>query len=227
MGLEQRRFQAVKIDDRTNWTTRFKEAEPFDKFSQSPLIAGIQRLLNDAGVESGPIDGYLARRTSATISAFLTERGLPPSLAREEIIDVLEDVARNRSLEVGMMLCNRTKQRIWAAIARRRSETLESRGWWGLEPGACARTIDEGLLASPHYVFAEMETPEGPRRLLGAAQPFCTARAKFAISGASDCEARKFRRDLFLETVSPEDGKLVFEFFDRNFAPPEPRNANE
>jgi len=220
MGLEQRRFQAVRIDSRTSWTTRLREAEPYNKFSQSPLTAGIQRLLSDAGVENGPIDGYLARRTNGVINAFLAERGLPQTLRREELVDILEDVARNRSLEVGMMLCNRTRRHIWAAIARRRSEVWESRGWWGLEAGACVRTIDETLLGSPHYVFAEMDTPEGPRRLLGAATPFCTARSKFAITGASDCEARKYRQELFYETVSPEDGKLVYEFFERSFAPP-------
>jgi uncharacterized membrane protein len=124
-----------------------------------------------------------------------------------------------------MMLCNRTDNRIWAAIARRRPDGWESRGWWTLEASACVRTVDESLIATPHYVYAEMESPNGPRHLNGANTPFCTARSKFAIIGRENCDARKFHQANFVETIVPEDGKLVYEFFDRNFGPPERKGS--
>ncbi len=55
------------------------------------------------------------------------------------------------------------------------------------------------------------------RTLNGAAAVFCTSRSKFAILGRDDCAKRKFRQAEFLETPIPEDGKLVYEFFDRGF----------
>ena len=220
MGLESRGFQAVRIDRKDRWTTRFREAEPYDKSGQTPLSAGLQRLLDDAGIDTVPVDGYIGRKSRSAIQNFLAERKLSPTLSDRDVIDILEDVARNRSLEVGMMLCNRTDHRIWAAIARRRSDTWESRGWWSLDATACVRTVDESLISTPHYVFAEMDTPQGKRYLSNAQTTFCTARTKFAILGRDNCDKRAFRQEAFAETPSPEDGKLVYEFFERNFGAP-------
>jgi uncharacterized membrane protein len=221
MGLESRGFQAVKIDKRTGWTTNFRETEPYNKGGQSALGAGLQRLLNDSGLDSDVVDGYLGRESRAAIASFLKDRKLPANTTDTQLVDILEDVARNRSLEVGMMLCNRTNNRIWSAIARRRPDGWESRGWWTLDAGLCVRTVDESLIATPHYVFAEMEVPQGARRLNGASTPFCTSRSKFAILGRDKCEERRFRQADFVETPSPEDGKLVYEFFERNFGAPQ------
>jgi uncharacterized membrane protein len=207
----------VKIDKRTGWTTTFHETDSYNKPGQTAQAAGLQRLLEDAGADADVVDGFMSRKTRASIASFLAERKLPPTLSDVEVIDILEDVARNRSLEVGMMLCNRTDNRIWAAIARRRPDGWESRGWWTLEASACVRTVDESLIATPHYVFAEMDTPNGLRHLNGANTPFCTARSKFAIIGRENCEQRKFHQANFVETIVPEDGKLVYEFFERNF----------
>jgi uncharacterized membrane protein len=199
----------------------FKETDLYNKGGQSAQNAGIQRLLDDAGVNTDVVDGYLGRESRTAISTFLAERKLPPNTNNIDLIDILEDVARNRALEVGMMLCNRTGNKITAAIARRRPDGWESRGWWTLDAGLCVRTVDESLIAAPHYVFAEMETPQGLRHLNGAETIFCTSRSKFAILGREDCESRRFRQANFAETTVPEEGKLVHEFFDRAFAPPQ------
>ena len=220
MGLEQRGFQAVRIDKRSGGAMTFKETDLYNKGGQSAQNAGIQRLLDDAGINADVVDGYLGRESRAAITTFLAERKLPPGTNNVDLIDILEDVARNRSLEVGMMLCNRTDTRILAAIARRRPDGWESRGWWTLDAGLCARTVDESLIAAPHYVYAEMETPQGLRVLNGAETVFCTARSKFAILGREDCDARRYRQATFVETAVPEDGKLVYEFFDRAFGAP-------
>jgi uncharacterized membrane protein len=225
MGLEQRNFQAVRIDKRTGGSMTFLETEPYNKGGQSAQNAGIQRLLDDAGISTDTIDGYLGRESRAAITAFLNERREPPNTPNTELIDILEDVARNRSLEVGMMLCNRTDHRITAAMAWRRAEGWESRGWWTLEAGLCVRTVDQSLIATPHYVFAEMETPQGVRLLNGAETIFCTSRAKFAVLGRENCDTRRYRPAKFVETGVPEDGKLVYEFFDRAFGQPQKKQS--
>jgi uncharacterized membrane protein len=225
MGLEQRNFQAVRIDKRTGGAMTFRETEPYNKSGQSAQNAGIQRLLDDAGISTDTIDGYLGRESRAAITAFLNERREPPNTPNTALIDILEDVARNRSLEVGMMLCNRTDHRIVAAMAWRRAEGWESRGWWTLEAQMCVRTVDQSLIATPHYVFAEMETPQGSRFLNGAETIFCTSRAKFAILSRENCEARRYRQQKFVETTVPEDGKLVYEFFERAFGTPQKKQS--
>ena len=57
------------------------------------------------------------------------------------------------------------------------------------------------------------------RLLKGAASKFCTSRAQFAILGAENCEQRRYRSEKFIETAAPEEGKLVYEFFDSAFGP--------
>lgn len=219
MGLEQRGFQAIRIEKASGGTMTFKETEPY--VGQAAQIAGLQRLLDDAGIASISVDGIMKRETRAAVISFLAERKLPATTSDVDVIDILEDVARNRSLEVGMMLCNRTSNRIIAAIARRTSDGWESRGWWTMDAGLCVRTVDESLISNGHYVYAEMTTPQGVRTLVGTgAASFCTSRARFAILGNENCDARKFRQQTFIETPIPEDGKLVYEFFDRNFGPP-------
>ena len=219
MGLEQRGFQAVRFDKGSGSMT-FKETDLYNKGGQSPENAGVQRLLNDAGIFQDVVDGYLGRETRAAIADFLVERKQPVNTSMGDLIDILEDVARKRSMQVGMMLCNRTGNRIVAAMARFRPDGLESRGWWTIEANLCVRTVDESLITAPHYVFAEMETPQGIRLLKGAATKFCTSRAQFAVLGNENCEQRRYRSENFVETAAPEEGKLVYEFFDSAFAPP-------
>jgi len=219
MGLEQRGFQAVRFD-KGNGSMTFKETDLYNKGGQSPENAGVQRLLNDSGIFQDVVDGYLGRETRAAITDFLIDRKLPVNTSMGDLIDILEDIARKRSMQVGMMLCNRTGNRIVAAMARFRPDGLESRGWWTIEANLCVRTVDESLITAPHYVFAEMATPQGVRLLKGAATKFCTSRAQFAILGNENCEQRRYRSEKFVETAAPEEGKLVYEFFDSAFAAP-------
>jgi uncharacterized membrane protein len=227
MGLEQRGFQAVRVDKARGGTMTFRETDNYRGGGQSAVNAGIQRLLDDAGILPDTPDGTLTRETRNAITTFLAERKLPATLATKpaELMDVLEDVARNRSLDVGLLLCNRTDKKITAAIGRQNAEGWQSRGWWFLDPGLCVRAVDESLITTPHYVYAEMETPQGVRYLSAGDTPFCTSRSKFAILGRENCEARRYRQANFTPTAVPEDGKLVYEFFDRGFGTPQRKPA--
>ena len=216
MGLETRKFQPVMIESRTNWTTTLKETQKWTR--ETAQSAGIQRLLDDAGIESGSIDGYIGRRTRGAIREFLAEQKLPADTTDDELIDYLEQVAIERARNIGLSLCNRTDNRIWTAIARRRGEGWESRGWWRLEAGSCERVIDQALISAPHYVFAELEADEGRKILAPAAsEVFCMFPSQFAILGRDDCGTRFMDEAPFRETAIPEDGRLVVEFFERDF----------
>lgn len=225
MGLDVRLFRPVLVESRNRWQTTIKETQPYSLNNSVPgaKAAGVQRLLNDAGVYNGAIDGNLGARTRRAIAGFLQERNLAADTNDDDLIDILEQVALDRARNVGLTLCNRTEERIWTAIGRRNGEGWESRGWWLLEAGGCARVIDEPLLQTEHFVFGEMEGKDGDgvRHLLRGADTFCLARAKFAISGRENCEASAHRPALFASTPVPVDRKLVFEFFDRDFGPPD------
>jgi uncharacterized membrane protein len=221
MGLEQRGFQAVRFDGKNGGAMTFKETDLYNKGGQSPENAGVQRLLNDAGIFQDVVDGYLGRETRAAINAFLVEHNRAVTTPMGDLIDILEDVASRRSLQVGMELCNRTGNRILAAMARNRPDGWESRGWWSIDANMCVRAVDESLITAPHYVFAEMATEKGTRMLKDAVTAFCTSRAQFAILGNENCEQRRYRAEKFVETAAPEEGKLVYEFFESAFGPPQ------
>ncbi len=216
MGLEEREFRPVLIESRNRWRTTFTETET--RTLEQASAAGVQRLLDNAGVYSGRIDGHLGRQTRAAIGDFLTSKGLNANTSDGDLMDILEQAAVERSRNVGLTFCNRTDNRIWSAMARRRGEGWESRGWWLLEAGGCARVIDEPLLQAEHFAYAEMEAGEGQvRTLRRGSDPFCVSRSKFAITGREACEAAAFRTGQFVATPPPTNRKLVFEFFERDF----------
>lgn len=227
MGLEAIEFTPVLIENRTRWRTNFTETamtienktiitsnDPLERAS----AAGVQRLLDDAGVYGGPIDGNLGRKTRAAIGDFLTSKGLNADTSDADLMDILEQAAMERGRNVGLTFCNRTDKRIWSAMARRRGDGWESRGWWLLEAGGCARVIDGPLLQAEHFAYAEMEAGDGQVRVLKrGSDPFCVARSKFAITGRESCEVAAFKTGMFVATPPPENRKLVFEFFERDF----------
>ena len=219
MGLESRDFRPVLIENRNGWKTSLTETENFDM--EKAGAAGVQRLLADAGIYNGNIDGYIGRKTRAAIGEFLANNNLDADTSDSDLVDVLEQIAQDRGRNIGLTLCNRTRNRIWSAIARRKGEGWESRGWWLLESGGCARVIDEPLLTAEHFVFAEMEDEAGTRLLKKATDPFCVARTQFAIMGRKNCGATAYREALFAATPPAENRRLLFEFFDRDFKEPE------
>ena len=97
MGLEARGFRAVEITRRTSWLTNFNEIDTYD--AERAKAAGLQRLLEEAGVVSGAIDGNLGHKTRAAIGVFLKDNGLPDTTSDEDLIDFLEQVAKERETQ--------------------------------------------------------------------------------------------------------------------------------
>jgi uncharacterized membrane protein len=219
MGLEERRFRRVQINKRDSWRTSFSEATPYtiSRARQS----GLQRLLDDAGYDLREgRRGADPRRIAQAIAQFRTQARLAPTASESQLIDALETAARRRAQQVGLTLCNRTRSQMWTAVARRRGEGWESRGWWPLNPGGCVRTVDEVLIQESYFVHASLETPEGARQLAAGGEPFCTSGARFAILGRETCEARYYDTMLFTRINARNRDGLVVDFEDRDFLPP-------
>lgn len=214
-AYEERRFRRVQINKRDSWRTSFSEATTYTL--PRARQAGLQRLLIDAGYDLREgRRGADPRRIAQAIAQFRATARLAPNASEDQLIDALELAARRRAAQVGLTLCNRTRSRVWTAVARRRGEGWESRGWWPLNPGGCVRTIDEPLMQERYYVYASMETPEGARFLTNGA-PFCTSPARFAIIGRGQCERRYYGTDLFSPISVRGRQGLVVEFEERDF----------
>jgi uncharacterized membrane protein len=219
MGLEERRFRRVQINKRDTWRTSFAEAQPYTL--SRARAAGLQRLLNDAGydIQQGR-RGADPRRIAQAIAQFRSAAHLQPNANEDQLLDALEQAARRRSDQIGLTLCNRTRGRVWTAIARRRGEGWESRGWWPLAPGGCVRTLDEALLQDAYYVHATLESEEGGRLLAAGGEPFCISSARFAILGREGCEQRYYSTALFTPISARDRDGLVVEFAERDFLEP-------
>lgn len=214
-AYEERRFRRVLINKRDSWRTSFSEAQPYTLTRARQM--GLQRLLNDAGYDLREgRRGADPRRIAQAIAQFRASARLAPNASEEQLIDALALAASRRAQQVGLTLCNQTRSRIWTAVARRRGEGWESRGWWPLNAGACVRTIDEELIQDRYFVYASMETPEGPR-YLNSGEPFCTSPARFAIIGRTRCDERYYQTALFAPIRVRDRNGLVVEFEDRDF----------
>lgn len=214
-SYEERRFRRVQINKRDSWRTSFSEATTYSL--PRARQAGLQRLLNDAGYDLREgRRGADPRRIAQAIAQFRATARLAPGATEDQLIDALEVAARRRAGQVGLTLCNRTRDRLWTAVGRRRGEGWESRGWWPLNAGGCVRTIDEPLMQERYYVYASMETPEGPR-FLTTGEPFCTSPARFAILGRTNCERRYYQTALFSPIRVRNREGLVVEFEERDF----------
>lgn len=218
MGLEERTFRRVQINKRDAWRTSFSEASQYTLFGARSQ--GLQRLLADAGYDARTASGGAdPRRAAAAIQRFRAEANIPANANEDQVIDALENAARRRAAAIGLTLCNRTSGRIWSAVARRRGEGWESRGWWPLGPGGCARAVDDPLLQTVYFVHAALESPQGERYLAAAGETFCTSPTKFAIIGRERCADRYYDETLF--TAISSDGRegLVVEFAEADFLP--------
>jgi uncharacterized membrane protein len=205
----------VQINKRDSWRTSFSEATQLTLARARQT--GLQRLLDDAGYDLR--EGRRStdpRRIAQAIAQFRAAAHLAPNASEDQLIDALEIAARRRAAQVGLTLCNHAHGRIWTAVGRRRGEGWESRGWWPLNPGGCVRTIDEVLIQERYYVYASLETPEGPR-YLAQGEPFCTSPARFAILGRTHCEARYYQTALFSPIGTHDRPGLVVEFEERDF----------
>lgn len=214
-GLEERRFRRVQINKRDTWRTSFSEAQQYTLARARQR--GLQRLLDDAGynVPEGR-RGVDPRAIAQAIAQFRSVARLSPNASEDQLIDALETAARRRAGQVGLTLCNRTNARVWTAVGRRRGEGWESRGWWPLNADTCVRVIDEVLIQERYFVYAAMDTPEGPR-YLAAGEPFCTSPSRFAILGRGDCEARYYATEPFSAINARGREGLVVEFEERDF----------
>ena len=195
--LESRPY--LKVNPKEQTTTFI---EP-DDFSDKAATAGLQRLLQDNGYKISRIDGITGRRTTRTLQTFLKEKELTTSLSTGQKFEALIAGALEVQASIGLTLCNKSSYDIWSAIAFQSDGEWESRGWWPIEAGACARPFANKLENTNAHFFALQEQPapeegeEAPKdKLLRtvAAKPrqFCVAEGVFSAIGDEYCADRGY-----------------------------------
>lgn len=221
----QRAFFDVEVTPAAggNWQTDFAEASNYTVYSAE--VAGVQRLLEDIGMNVGPIDGSLGRATQRVIRAYRKKKNLPDGAGiDDELIDALIEDANAREAKLGLFYCNRTNSLLWTAIATPSGDdAYSSKGWWKLEPGSCAKIIKGELSAEHYYVYGVIEDGRNERRLAGGERDFCINAVKFDVENQSNCEAQELDAASFRRFDIGSAASATFDFMPDMFqAPPAP-----
>lgn len=221
-NLRSRDFFAVKPTERQ---TAF--IEPAD-YGTNAEIAGLQRLLQDAGYDVSRVDGRTGRRTSRAIIQAKSDLELESDVSNAALLKALLPAAKAKQTEIGLEICNKSTAPIWTAIAHRTEGEWASRGWWPITPGNCAKPMDEPLSGTEAHIFAlqaagpseDGDTPDRRLRAVGITPAqFCIAESKFAALGRELCTELGYSIANFRPVPTDRDG-LSIALLDTDFSAP-------
>lgn len=202
--------------------TRTSLVEP-EEFGPRAEAAGTQRLLTDLGFKISRIDGRPGRQTNRALAKFLREAKMDGGATTAEKFAALETAALTRQTQIGITVCNDGARKIWTAVAYLDSGEFETRGWWAVEPGQCARPHTASIKEFEPHIFALMagETEDAPDKILRAEtaqlSQFCIAESRFSTIQRENCLDRGYRPASFRALPADKDGVHI-KLTDADFA---------
>lgn len=211
-NLATRDYFAVKP---TEPITRFIEAADYGVNAE---VAGIQRILQDAGYNITRVDGLSGRRTLRTIAEAKSDLGLDENASIQALINALIPVALKARENIGLDICNDSSARIFGAIAMEQNGNWTSKGWWPVEPGQCVKPYDKTLVGTQAHVFALQEavsedgSPAQDKRLRSETvtpAQFCIAESKFSALGRENCQDKGYAVGDFRPVPTELDGQIL------------------
>jgi uncharacterized membrane protein len=186
------------------WTMNFDE-QPLMNLSQAQL-AGVKRLLKDNGYKIGAIDGKPDKLTGAALADFRKRMHFSPDAGNVALFEALERQAKAHIAPAGYTVCNDAHDTLLVALGQMEHGQAVSRGWWTVQPGACAKAVTMPLNTDTVFLLAQKKTGA---TLVGGSQPFCTVAAAFEIRGAENCSARGYGQAGFAPTQTRGLGGYV------------------
>ena len=177
------------------WTMNFDE-QPLMNLSEAQL-AGVKRLLVDNGYKVDRIDGKPDKATGAALMDFRKRMHFAPDAGNAQLFDALEREARKKIAPSGYTVCNETRDVLLVALGQMEAQKPVSRGWWTVQPNACAKAVTTPLNTDSVFLLAQKKNGG---TLVGGAQKFCTTVVAFEIRGAENCATRAFTESGFAAT---------------------------
>jgi uncharacterized membrane protein len=188
-------FAPVDNRGKSVWTMHFDE-QPTMNMTEAQL-AGVKRLLKDNGYKIARVDGRPDKTTGAALADFRKRMRFTDKDGNTELFDALEREARKAVAPAGYTVCNEAKDALMVALAQNDGGKAVSRGWWTIDPGACAKAITTPLSSEAVFVLAQRKTGGS---LVAGPQRFCVTQAAFEISGADNCSTRGLAEAGFART---------------------------
>ncbi len=191
-----------------------------DNYNQRAEVAGIQRLLQSSGYPITAVDGYDGRGTDRAVERFMTDAELDVRPANGALIDALEARAMARNAQSGLTVCNQSDGEIATAIGYRVGEVWQSRGWWRLHAGECARLLAARLETASSFYYAERITSSRRLPLNAGLEAFCIAPARFLAEERTGCAERGYTMANFRRVPDPADGGVRVTIEESDFEGP-------
>jgi uncharacterized membrane protein len=185
------------------WTMNFDES-PAMSLSEAQL-AGVKRLLKDNGYRIARIDGRPDKATGAALADFRKRMNFAAEAGNAELFTTLEQQAALKTAPAGYTVCNDSREALLVALGQTESGRPVSRGWWTVEPGACAKALTTPLKSDSVYLLAQKKNGGV---LVGGPRKFCTTSSIFDIRGTNDCAGRGFTEQGF--AMTPTKGKAGY-----------------
>jgi uncharacterized membrane protein len=190
-------FAALGNRGKQIWTMNFDE-KPAMSLAEAQL-AGVKRLLKDNGYAIARIDGKPDKTTGGALVDFRKRMNFAPNAGNSELFQALEQQARQKIAPAGYTVCNDSRDVLLVALGQVEGGKPVSRGWWTVQPGACAKAVTTPLKSNAVYLLAKKK---GGAALVSGSKKFCTSPVIFDIQGAENCAARGFTEQDFAATVT-------------------------
>jgi uncharacterized membrane protein len=188
-------FASLDNRGKSVWTMNFDE-QPMMSLSEAQL-AGVKRLLKDNGYKIDRIDGKPDKAAGAALMDFRRRMRFAPDAGNAQLFVALEREAGKKTAPSGYTACNESREALLVALGQMEGQKPISRGWWTVQPGACAKAITTPLSADLVFLLAQKKNGG---TLVGGAQKFCTTAVAFEIRGNENCAARGFTETGFAAT---------------------------
>lgn len=184
--------------------------------------AGLQRLLGLAGYDAGAVDGVKGSRTASAITTFVDDAGVDRSDTLAIMVALIERISTGR-VDAAPKFCNETLNRVMFAVGVPIGKAVETRGWYQVSPGNCARPLATTLAGQTLHVFAEAVDSAGAAILARGVpiawtgdKALCTKNLEFRIRSHANCEARGLTTRGFRTFTVPDTGAIIIPFQDED-----------
>jgi uncharacterized membrane protein len=178
-------FAAIANRGKSAWTMNFDE-KPVMSLSEAQL-AGVKRLLTDNGYAITRIDGKPDKATGAALTDFRARMHFGSNAGNAELFNALEQEAAKKIAPSGYTVCNDSREALLVALGQMEHGKPVSRGWWTVEPKACAKAVTMPLKADTVFLLAQRKNGTV---FVGGAQKFCVTPVVFEVQGVQNCAAR-------------------------------------
>ncbi|MFO1246997.1 MAG: DUF1036 domain-containing protein [Alphaproteobacteria bacterium] len=179
------------------WTMNFDEQQVMNPTEAQ--LAGVKRLLKDNGYKIDRIDGKPDKATGAALADFRKRMKFSATAGNTELFEVLEKEARKHIAPAGYTACNETRDVLQVALGQMEGGKPVSRGWWTVQPGACAKAVTTPLNTDAVFLLALRKAGGS---VVSGGMRFCTTAAAFEIKGNENCAARGLTESGFATTAT-------------------------